>query len=625
MLQSLDTIPREVTSSQSSFHHLRVMFHDAFLREDSNAAIAICQQAVGLPNLDHNQRRELSQFYQMLGRINEAGEILRALLDEQPSDHQSGEALARILRFHESKQVYLDYINERINLFPSHQPYYSDKHEFLRENPDTVEREHLNILAKEHGISLPEGADLDSDAHPLEGLDDSQESFVDADLLAMLDLFGGRENCFARQWVSDEGKTGYVPVQEPLNIRHLKNHLLGIHTLGIYQLDLENRVKWIVFDLDVEKSHLNDLHDREFKQWLDAGMLKIVSELCAVLKVYQIQSHIEFSGYKGYHVWVFFQEKISANHARNFAQRIAAQVNLGNLPLSFEIFPKQSRVSQKSFGNLVKLPYGIHRISGLSNSMIDENGDLISFQDFIRSPKKTSSADFLSALMSLDPNYQMTPSAAMPIEEKQKPDKSLAYDPCPEPDSDPQWLCLKQHCHALWTLDSLIRTRAKLDHGQKIVLKHSCGHLRNGPTIVNTLMKRLSNYAPEDLLQSGFKGNAISCPKIRQYMKDCLAPESCACVFPPEAGMYPNPLLHLVKLNQSNSDSKEWNEAKLKELISTFLKLRLEKKEIGDRLKQTECDILDAFEAVGVSELDTPWGILKKEVTESGKVLTLTF
>jgi hypothetical protein len=80
-----------------------------------------------------------------------------------------------------------------------------------------------------------------------------------ADLLTMINLFQGRENSYARQWVSDEGKYGYTPVNEPLNLNAVRNHLLGIQTLGIYQLDFMGKVKWIVFDLDVEKSHLDKL------------------------------------------------------------------------------------------------------------------------------------------------------------------------------------------------------------------------------------------------------------------------------------------------------------------------------------------------------------------------------
>ena len=94
----------------------------------------------------------------------------------------------------------------------------------------------------------------------------------------MINLFQGRENSYARQWVSDEGKYGYTPVNEPLNLNAVRNHLLGIQTLGIYQLDLMGKVKWIVFDLDVEKSHLDNLHDPAFRLWLEQGFQKIINE-----------------------------------------------------------------------------------------------------------------------------------------------------------------------------------------------------------------------------------------------------------------------------------------------------------------------------------------------------------
>ena len=53
-------------------------------------------------------------------------------------------------------------------------------------------------------------------------------------------------------------------------------------------------------------------------------------------------------------------------------------------------------------------------------------------------------------------------------------------------------------------------------------------------------------------------------------------------------------------------------DAKLKELISTYLKLKLDQKEITKRLLNTEQQILEAFDSVGVNEFETPWGVLKK-------------
>ncbi|MCD8479071.1 MAG: hypothetical protein LRZ88_01820 [Candidatus Cloacimonetes bacterium] len=95
-----------------------------------------------------------------------------------------------------------------------------------------------------------------------------------------------------------------------------------------------------------------------------------------MLSVYQIPCSIESSGYKGYHVWVFLEQKTSANLAKAFAERIAAQIPMDGLPLQLEVFPKQSTIKQ-GYGNLVKLPYGIHRLSGKLSTMLDGELELM--------------------------------------------------------------------------------------------------------------------------------------------------------------------------------------------------------------------------------------------------------
>lgn len=618
-----ETKERSDAAPLSAFHQLRISFNSAFLREDINAALAACRQAMELSGLEAHERRELARFLQMLGRIPEAVKQLRQLLAENPADHESALRLALILRLGHDEAEYLGFIDQRLAENPSQTDLYLDKLLFLKDYPDPDMETQLRIKARENGIELPETDNPVSAISDLDLAPGGESLFRESDLLAMLDIFKGRENCFARQWVSDDGKTGYVPVQEPLNIQHLRNHLLGTQTLGVYQLDLENKVKWVMFDLDVEKSHLNDLNDRDFKEWLDAGMRKVVDGMTTLLKGYHIQANLEFSGYKGYHLWILLKEKISANHARNFAQRIAAQVNLANLPINLEIFPKQTKVFSNSYGNLVKLPYGTHRVSGLPSSMLDSEGNLIPFADFVQAANLVDAEEFINALSSLDPGYQLGAANSIPDLQEPVRQQSEASEPILDPDTDPEWLCLKQHCHALWTIDNLIRTGGVLDPGQKIVLRHSCGHLRNGPAIVNTLMRRLHDHSPDDLLRSGFKGNAISCPKIRTYMKESIIPEMCSCVFPPEMGMYDNPLLHLHKLDTGKNAAPAWNDAKLKDLISTYLKLRLDEKELGKRLRNTEKEILDAFEAIGVKEFETPWGKLRKDSDDTGEHLIL--
>lgn len=73
---------------------------------------------------------------------------------------------------------------------------------------------------------------------------------------------------------------------------------------------------------------------------------------------------IEFSGGKGYHFWFLFSRPVPAAAARRLLNGLAGAVSGDLTAFSLEVFPKQDRLSGKGLGNLVKLPLGVHRMSG---------------------------------------------------------------------------------------------------------------------------------------------------------------------------------------------------------------------------------------------------------------------
>lgn len=602
--------------ADSTFHSCRLAFNSSFLNEQFELAFQHCRRAWEIPSLNVAERTELISWLQMLGKADEALQQLEAALGLEPGDHSLAIKKAEMLRLQDKTEACRSFLLNRLDLFPSVPGYYTQYLELAETLNNPNERDFIHELAAQNSVVL--APEIQGGALSVETGSPAAATveYSDADLLSLLSLFQGRENCHARQWVSEDGKSGYTLVNEPLNINLLRNHLLGIHTLGVYQLDLSSKVKWIAFDLDLEKSHLDDLHDRDFRSWLDQGFQQVIANFRTVLKTYHLEPNVEFSGYKGYHIWILLEEKVSASFARGFAQRIAAQVSLENLPLKIEIFPKQSRVSSANYGNLVKLPYGVHKLSGLPSSMLAEDGSLIPVTDFVRAPRLVSASDFVSALYSLDPAFNAATDLIPSIEPEAAPAPAGEFTAAFDPETDPEWLCLRQHCSALWYLDNLAKTAGKLSQEQKNVLRFTCGYLKQGPAIVNSIMQKLTNCEAQDLMKSAFKGNAISCAKIRSYLAAELDPEKCDCDFSLDPGMYATPLLHLKRLESGQNTTVHYNELKLRELVDTYLRLKKDAQQLGVRLEQTERQIISAFDEIGVQELATPYGKLRKTLDQ---------
>lgn len=156
----------------------------------------------------------------------------------------------------------------------------------------------------------------------------------------ILDLFFHRQDVFALQ----QSNGAYFPVKSNITIEEIEKHLEGKITLGSYCLKQDNTVKWACVDLDgtdlpLLLSHATLIYD-EFK-----GFNRI----------------LEFSGRRGYHVWIIFNEPQQALYAQKL---VKARLNKLGL-ISYEVFPKQTELNAtRLYGNLVKIPLATHKMSG---------------------------------------------------------------------------------------------------------------------------------------------------------------------------------------------------------------------------------------------------------------------
>src|SRR3990167_7021040 len=139
----------------------------------------------------------------------------------------------------------------------------------------------------------------------------------------------------------DGGK--YTKHEKSFTIENIKEHMNGNRTYGTYQINPKtNQIKWVCFDFDGENPD---------------GELPKAKALVERLKSRGFHPLLEFSGKKGYHVWIFC-EPIDAVWARNWGKKVGDGIEYS------ELFPKQDTVEGDGYGNLVKIPMGLHRGSG---------------------------------------------------------------------------------------------------------------------------------------------------------------------------------------------------------------------------------------------------------------------
>ncbi len=168
--------------------------------------------------------------------------------------------------------------------------------------------------------------------------------------------FQGRSDVFAVQ--KEDG--GYGKVEAPMTDCHIAEHLGGGATYGVYNIiPIENTCYHTIIDLDTKEPTV---------------ALSIYNAIL-LIGMSSEQVLVEFSGNKGYHFWLGFEKALPASKAKRLGQAIL-ELSVHNDKV--EVFPKQATVEKNGYGNLVKLPMGIHRKSGKRSYFVDSDLNPIS-------------------------------------------------------------------------------------------------------------------------------------------------------------------------------------------------------------------------------------------------------
>jgi hypothetical protein len=150
----------------------------------------------------------------------------------------------------------------------------------------------------------------------------------------------------------------WFPVREPITPAVLVGHLARKRTLGTYvghNVDGQTLSRTLVFDIDQGTGESDEQGDPS---------LATANRIRDALDLMELHSGLEFSGRKGYHVWVVLQQFRPNAELRRVGRAVLALAGAPGL----EVFPKQDTV--KDLGNLVKLPGGVHQVTKVANDFV---------------------------------------------------------------------------------------------------------------------------------------------------------------------------------------------------------------------------------------------------------------
>jgi hypothetical protein len=471
--------------------------------------------------------------------------------------------------------------------------------------------------------------ELASDAEP-----PSADVPREHDAVLFAELFAGREGVHARQWRSATGKHGYTPVHEPLSPQVARNHLLGNVTVGVYPVRQDQTVLFLAFDVDVARFALARGAEAGDGRALAGPFGRAHAVACRLVDAAAaagLAAYLEDSGWKGRHVWLFFAEPVPAGGARRLAEMLLRAAGPVPEDVQVEVFPKQSRVARDALGNLIKLPLGVHRVTGRRCAFVDAAGRPVARPFELLRRVERIPREALRRLLA-QPEREAadtTPPAGgfeadggMPFVEEDPwaetdetdPDALApsAYTP-PwrlEDDVDYQWLL--RGCAVLREIARRAAT-GLLERAEQHVLVYTIGHLGEGARAVNAVLGGLFNVDRAMLLKSPLRGHPMSCPKVRARVPGIAAAVGCNCRFAPDAGMYPHPLLHLQSLRARGvmgNEPSRVSTLQTERMVGDLVRARAEQRRLQALVRDVENGLRGLMRSLAVDRLDTAEGAL---------------
>ena len=158
-------------------------------------------------------------------------------------------------------------------------------------------------------------------------------AFTDTDLVPLVRTCIGRHNDYAVQ--RSDGL--YYRTRRPLTYEVLRRHVAGMETIGTYLIDEQGCCRFAVFDADT-----------------DAGLFQVIA-VQARLASDGVPSYLEASR-RGVHLRVMFSAPAPAALVRRWL--------LPYCPADVEFYPKQDGADWEHPGSLIRVPFGVHRLTG---------------------------------------------------------------------------------------------------------------------------------------------------------------------------------------------------------------------------------------------------------------------
>jgi len=345
-------------------------------------------------------------------------------------------------------------------------------------------------------------------------------------------LFCGKGGAYARGYSDINGDRNYYKVNMSLSMTEIEKMLEDRHSIGVYPLDDDDTCTFIVLDIDMDKRILIQCGDEGilYESMIERAK-KFAFEVKNFLGRAGVVSYVEFSGYKGFHIWVFFNSRANIDNIRRFILSLTSGIKPPN-GLKLEIIPAMYHDEEE----IIKIPLSYHELTNRQSVFIDDEGETVKNQ-----------LEYIYNIIENDVSILKTDS--LPDAQKDEIGETVKSDARYSGIGDfPEYVrAIYEKCRLIKLIVDKAFNESYLNHFERNALLYVFGHAGDkGRDFIHFILSRCLNYNFE--VTEGFisriKEKPVSCQKLILRFSHLSEKSDCSCVFDEYPLFYPSPVIY---------------------------------------------------------------------------------
>lgn len=406
-------------------------------------------------------------------------------------------------------------------------------------------------------------------------------------------------------YVSETPEERYSPRDGLLNNAALNWLVANNKEFAVPALNNGKKCEFCVFDIDVNRQIiLNHGDDGDiFNKLLDETKM-LADEIKKRIEQIGAYAYIEFSGYKGYHIWTFWKETITISQQKKFIANIMIGLDIP-AGIHIEKFPICDD------GQKIKLPLSRHAIHGKQSYFVNAAQDIDSQLAYISRIYRSEYPD---------------------VCRETETEQTVVTDKNAVPE---HITAIYDKCHIVRKLVDKAKSENYLNYQERntlLCIFHPLGD--SGDRYVHNIIKNCVNYDYGVTQKYIGKCNItipIGCKKLAERFDDIYGKSGCNCVFK-EKDIYATPVIHAMHIapgcykKPSREEtighfSPKPDRHSIGDSVSQLLELNRKEYDIHSQQHVFRERIGMLFEKNDITELTTPQGTIIK--TENGLFMKL--